>query len=205
MNSFRLAILLTSLSVLFNSCKKDDAQPQAPTNVLINGDFEANPFTQYPVWHSAILKNPQTNPNTYTVDYSTEAATSPVHSIKVSCDTLKSDSTYQVLERVVYTRDFPIPEGAKLTMKVKIKTANIQGKGISFVFGGFWYTNGVVVNNFTSSTDGKVSITGSTEFTEYTLTCDSAPKNLYAVYADLIYLPKTTGTAFYDDMSLTIN
>jgi len=180
-------------------------QPQAPTNVLINGDFEANPFTQIPLWHSGILKNSKTTPSTYTVDYSTEAATSPVHSVKVSCDAVKSDSTYQILERVVYTRDVPIPEGAKLTMKVKIKTANVQGNGISFLFGGFWYINGVVVNNFTSSTEGKVSIKGSNEFTEYTLTCDSAPKDLYAVYVDLIYLPKTTGTAYYDDMSLTIN
>ncbi|RRB00133.1 hypothetical protein [Larkinella rosea] len=202
MNSFRLAVSLAFLFIFFNGCKKDNAQPQAPANVLTNGDFEVNPF---PLWYSATLKNSKTNPTSYTVDYSTEAATSPVHSIKVSCEAVKSDSTYQVLERVVYTRDVPIKEGAKLTLKVKIKTANIQGNGISILFGGFWYINGTVVTNFKSSTEGKVSITGSKEFTEYTLTCDSAPKDLYAVYADLIYLPKTTGTAFYDDMSLTIN
>ncbi len=205
MNSFRLVVSLAFLSILFNSCTKDNTQPQAPVNVLINGDFEANPFTQIPLWHSFIAKDSKANPTSYTVDYSTEAATSPVHSIKVSCDAIKTDSTYQLLERVVYTRDVPIPEGAKLTLKVKIKTANIQGNGISFVFGGFWYVNNVVVTNFKSSTEGKVSITGSKEFTEYTLTCDSAPKDLYAVYADLIYLPKTTGTAYFDDLSLTVN
>lgn len=205
MNSFRLVVSVVLLSILFNSCKKDNAQPQAPANVLINGDFEANPFTQIPLWHSAILKNSKTAPSTYTVDYSTEAATSPLHSIKVNCDAVKSDSTYQVLERVVYTSDVSIPQGAKLTMKVKIKTVNMQGNGISFLFGGFNYVNGVVVTNFKSSTEGKVSITGSNEFKEYTLTFDSAPKNLYAVYVDLIYLPKTTGTAYYDDVSLTIN
>lgn len=205
MNSFCLVVSIMLLSILFNCCKNDNAQPQAPANVLTNGDFEANPFTQIPLWHSAILKDSKTNPTSYTVDYSTEAATSPVHSIKVSCDAIKSDSAYQVLERVVYTRDVPIPEGAKLTLKVKIKTASIQGNGISFVFGGVDYINGVVVTNFKSSTEGKVSITGTKEFTEYTLTCDSAPKDLYAVYADLIYLPKTTGTAYYDDLSLTVN
>lgn len=205
MNSFRLVLSVVLLSILLNSCKNDNAQPQAPVNVLTNGDFEANPFTQIPLWHSFIAKDSKTNPTSYTVDYSTEAATSPAHSIKVSCDAVKGDSTYQILERVVYTRDVPIPEGAKLTMKVKIKTANIQGNGISFVFGGFDYINGSVVTNFTSSTEGKVSITGSKEFTEYTLTYDSAPKDLYAVYVDLKYLPKTTGTVYYDDMSLTIN
>jgi hypothetical protein len=90
-------------------------------------------------------------------------------------------------------------------MKVKIKTVNMQGNGISFLFGGFDYVNGVVVTNFKTSTEGKVSITGSNEFKEYTLTFDSAPKNLYGVYVDLIYMSKTIGTAYYDDMSLTIN
>lgn len=202
MNSFRLVVSVVFLSILFNGCKKDSTQPQAPANVLTNGDFEVYPF---PLWFSAILKSSKTNPNTYTVDHSIEAASSATHSIKVSCDAIKSDSAYQVLERVVYTRDVSIPEGAKLSMKVKIKTVNMQGKGITFLFGGFSFVNGVQAITFSTSTEGKVSITGTSEFKEYTLTFDSVPKNLYGVYADLIYTSKTTGTAYYDDMSLTIN
>jgi ribonucleotide reductase beta subunit family protein with ferritin-like domain len=36
MNTFRLVVSLAVFSILFNSCKKDNKQPQAPANVITN-------------------------------------------------------------------------------------------------------------------------------------------------------------------------
>ncbi len=202
MSYLRFLLSVAILSLLFQGCKKPETQPQAPANLLADADFESYPFQQ---WPSILGRSSKTNPNTYAVEYSIEDASSPTHSIKVSADAFKNDTTFQYIGQSVLISKVPIAEGAKLTMKAKIKTVSIQGNGISIAIGGNYFVNGVASTAFYTSTEGKTSITGTSEFKEYTITFDSVPKNLYSVYALVFYLPKTTGTAYYDDISLTVN
>lgn len=201
MKSIRLLLPLLIASLLLNSCKKDP-EPQTLTNVLTNGDMEMSPYQN---WGSYLGKNSTTSPNKYVIEYSTEAASSPLHSLKVSCDAIKNDTTYQYMQQLLNTTNVPIPAGAKLTLKAKIKTVNIQGNGISLAMGGNQGASGQYASTFYTSTEGKQSITGTNDFKEYTLTFDAFPANTTSLYVLLFYLPKTTGTAYYDDVSLTVN
>jgi hypothetical protein len=202
MKATKVFLFLLSISLLFNSCKKDDAQPQTIANVLTGGDFESSPYS---TWISAVNLKSATKPNSYTVDYSTEAASSPTHSIKVSCSAAPSDSTYQLFQQSLYTASTPIPTGAKLTLKAKIKTVNMQGEGISMAIGGNKGVNDNYASAFFTESRGKVSITGTNDFKEYTLTFDSFPANTYSFYVLFFFLPKTTGTVYYDDVTLSVN
>ena len=202
MKAARIFLLLLSISLLFNSCKKDDAQPQTIANVLTGGDFETSPYS---TWSSAVNKNSTTQPTSYTVDYSTEAASSPTHSIKVSCQAAPTDSTYHLFQQTLYTASTPIPTGAKLTLKAKIKTVNMQGEGISIAMGGNKGVNDNYASAFFTESRGKVAISGTNEFKEYTLTFDSFPANTYSFYVLFFFLPNTTGTAYYDDVTLSVN
>lgn len=211
MKSIGLLLLVLLPILLFNSCKKDDAQPQSIANAVVNGDFEASPYQD---WISAVNRVSKTKPNSYTVEYSTEAASSPSHSIKVSCNTAYNDSTYQLLQQVFYTpsssapasaKILTIPTGARLTMKAKIKTVNIQGKGIVIAVGGNYGVNKNYASAFYTSTEGKVPITGTNDFKEYSITFDSFPADVYSVYVLIFFSPTTTGTAYYDDVSLSVN
>lgn len=58
---------------------------------------------------------------------------------------------------------------------------------------------------FFVSTEGKIAITGTKEFTEYNVTLDSFPGNIDNLVFFLVYHPKTTGSVYFDDVSLTIN
>ncbi|GAB4017231.1 hypothetical protein GCM10028808_48170 [Spirosoma migulaei] len=202
MKATKLFLFLLSIGLLFNSCKKDDAQPVQIANVLTGGDFETSPYS---TWRTDVNKNNTTRPTSYTVDYSTEAASSPTHSIKVSCNAAPSDSTYQLFQQFFYTSSTPIPTGAKLTLKAKIKTVNMQGEGISMAMGGNKGVNDNYASAFFTESRGKVSITGTNDFKEYTITFDSFPANTYSFYVLFFFLPKTTGTAYYDDVSLSVN
>ncbi|MVM36171.1 hypothetical protein GO755_39530 [Spirosoma sp. HMF4905] len=208
MKILRSLFALVALPLLFNSCKKEDAQPQTIANVLTNGDMEASPYND---WGSYLGKNSTTNPNKYVVEYTTEAASSPAHSIKVSSDAVKNDTTYQYMQQFFKLTDRPIPAGAKLTLKAKIKTSGIQGNGISIAMGG----NQAIANasgqitkvnsTFYTSTEGVMSITGTNDFKEYTLTWTALPATTTHVYVLLAYLPKTTGTVYFDDVVLAVN
>lgn len=202
MKATKIFLLLISIGLLFNSCKKGDAQPQTIANVLTDGDFETSPYS---TWASAVNKNSPTQPTSYTVDYSTEASSSPTHSIKVSCKATPNDSTYHLFQQVLYTSSTPIPTGAKLTLKAKIKTVNIQGNGISIAMGGNKGVNDNYASAFYTESQGKIAITGTNDFKEYTLTFDSFPANTYSFYVLFFFLPKTTGTAYYDDVTLSVN
>ncbi|GAB4020700.1 hypothetical protein GCM10028808_63020 [Spirosoma migulaei] len=202
MKATKIVLFLLSSSLLFNACKKEDAQPQTIANVLADGDFETSPYS---TWSSAVNKNSLTQPTSYTVEYSTEAASSPSHSIKVSCKAAPTDSTYHLFQQVLYTSSTPIPTGAKLTLKAKIKTVNLQGEGISIAMGGNKGVNDNYASAFFTESRGKVAISGTNEFKEYTLTFDSFPANTYSYYVLFFFLPKTTGTVYYDDVTLSVN
>ncbi|MFD2934895.1 hypothetical protein [Spirosoma flavum] len=197
-------LLLLLTAAIMNACKKEDAQPltQTVANVLTNSDFEITPYQD---WTNNLGKISTTNPTNYSVSYSTEAASSPSHSIKVTCSAAPNDSTYQYMQQILYTATTPIPAGAKLTMKVKIKMVNIQGNGIALAMGGNQGASAKYASAFYTSTEGKTSIVGTNEFKEYTLTFDAFPANATSMYVLLFFLPKTTGTAYYDDASLSIN
>ena len=97
-----------------------------------------------------------------------------------------------------------IPTGAKLTLKAKIKTVNLQGKGVSLAMIGYQSFRNDVKTVFSTSTE-KTPITGTSEFKEYTATLDQYPGNIDYISIYLFYLPKTTGVAYFDDITLTVN
>lgn len=195
------ALLITSFALL-NGCKKNEPQVQSIDNVVTDGDFESSPYQD---WTSSPYRAATTNPNNYSVVYSTEAASSPSHSIKVSLTASSNDSTFHIFQQVINTIARSIPTGAKLTLKVKIKTVNLQGNGVSLVVGGNQGADGKYAPTFYSSTEGKTLIVGTNDFKEYSLTVDALPANTTSLYVALFYLPKTTGTVYYDDVSLSVN
>jgi len=193
MKAICLLLSLFGLVLLVNSCKKEEAQPQAA--LLPNGNVEQklqNWFFNYDT------RNP-TNPNGYAFGYTSEAATSPQYSLKINCNAVKNDTTfcYYGQERIATDN---IPIGAKLTLKAKIKTV-LLGNGVSLVIRGDKNGQKVVY----TTTEGKTAITGTKDFTEYSVVLDSYPGNIDNLLIFLVYLPKTTGYAYFDDVSLTVN
>ncbi|MCK8496103.1 hypothetical protein M0L20_29825 [Spirosoma sp. RP8] len=201
MKSLRLLLALPVLtsSLFLAACKKEETQPQTalPANgLLVNGNIDQSAQG----WFFGTDSTKPTNPNGYTSGASTEAYSSPQYSLKISCSQVKDTATF-----CFYGQQFipfkTIPIGAKLTLTAKIKTA-LVGPGVSLAIRGDKGNTSAVV--FVSSQD-KTSITGTRDFTEYSVTLDSFPGGIDNLLVYLVYLPKTTGSVYFDDLSLMVN
>jgi hypothetical protein len=188
-----LSLLLFSLVLLVDSCKKEEAQPQTP--LIANGNIEQ----EFQGWFFNYDLQHPTNPNGYDYGFTAEAASSPKYSLKVNCNQVKNDTAFCYYgQQKIATAT--IPTGAKITLKAKIKTA-LKGNGVSLAIRGDKNNKDV----FFVSTQGKTSITGTQEFTEYSVVIDSYPGNIDNLQIFLVYLPRTTGYVYFDDVSLVVN
>jgi len=190
-----LAITLLLTTLLVNSCNTKDVQPQ--TQLLPNEDLEQDPAKQW----SLILDNHINNPNKYKGEYSTEAAASGTHSLKISCDTIRNDTTSCYFLREITPGS--LATGAKLTLKTKVKTVDLKGTGLTIVLFGYKVYN--TGSKVVFSTSTPVPAKGTTDFTEYTVVQDKYPGGVDYIYVALFYEAKTTGKAYFDDISLTAN
>ncbi|MCC5612758.1 hypothetical protein LC612_40240 [Nostoc sp. CHAB 5834] len=184
---------MLSLVLLVNSCKKEEVQPQNP--LIANGNIEQ----EFQNWFFNYDLQNLTNPNEYAYGFTTEAASSPKYSLKINCNQVKNDTAFCYYgQQKISTATIPI--GAKVTLKAKIKTA-LKGNGVSLAIRGDKNNRDV----FFVSTQGKTSITGTQEFTEYSVFIDSYPGGIDNLLIFLVYLPRTTGYVYFDDVSLVVN
>ena len=193
MKNYRNTFILIFTIFVIYGCKKDSS-PQI-TSLLKNGNIETG-FDGWSFGHGYGLVS---NPNGYDFGYTSEAATSPKNSLKINCNSVKNDSAF-----CYYSQSFPaekITVGKKITLKVKIKTVNITGNGISLAIRG----DKDKKQSFFFSTETTKVIKGNSDFTEYTLTTDAYKGDASTIYIFLVFENKTTGYVYFDDVEVTAN
>ncbi|MBO0949190.1 hypothetical protein [Fibrella forsythiae] len=190
------AILLLLAALSLTGCKTGDVQP--PSQLLPNGDLEQDPARQ---WSLNFRDNLTSNPNKYRAEYSTEAAASGTHSLKLTCDTVRNDTTHCYFLQEITPGSLAV--GTKLTLTAKIKTLNLTGKGLTMVL--FGYKTSPTGSKVTFSAYTPVPANGTTNFTDYSVMLDQYPGGVDYIYVALFYEAKTTGTAYFDDIFLRTN
>jgi hypothetical protein len=194
----KLQVLFFSIFVIFTiSCKNTDVTPTAvtQTNLLVNGDIEGGSSNWY------FGSYPQYNSNGYTSGVSNEFSASPKSSLKINCEKVINDSILCFFSQTFPTTN--LKTGAKLSLKVKIKGVNLTGEGLSIAFRGD--KTGVATPMFFQTSQGITSLKGTFDFKEVTVSLDSYAGNADKILVFLVYLPQTTGAAYFDDISLTTN
>lgn len=194
--------LFVSISLVYGCKKTDDVQ--VPSQLLSNSDMEQQTSltSSRGNWLFGYYYNLTSNPNGYKASYTTEAAASGSHSLKISCSSIRNDTTFCYFEQDIFPTT--LTPGKKLTLKAKIKTDNLVGQGVALAMIGYKQIGNQNNIVFFPSTE-KTPITGTSDFKEYTVTLDSYPGNIDVIAIHVFYLPKTTGTIFVDDVSLTAN
>lgn len=123
---------------------------------------------------------------------------SPTHSFTISRTT--PDSVNIGYYAQIYSRQMPV--GDNLTLEAHIKGVNLEGEGVSIM---------ILCNDENNtpvqfvSTEGTISITGTFDWTPYTIDLVDLQSSVKTIYIFLIYLPNTTGAAYFDDITLTRN
>ncbi len=190
----QIAFLTTLLS-----CKKDNDNStpvvQTPIGVelLKNGNFEDVGKD----WYLFYEPRDTVNPNKYTMEGSEEFAVSPKKSLKIKCDKVVDVSKYCQVNQTFSTTG--IKTGAKLVLSAKIKAVNLAGTGVSIAIRGDKMNQ---PNVFFTTSQGKTPIVGDFNFKEFTLTLDAYAGNADFIIVFLVFLPQTTGTVYFDDVSL---
>lgn len=188
--SFISLFVWVAISII--SCKKDE---KSPTEYVSNGNIEEGMSS----WAFRYDDANPTNPNQYTFGYTNEFAASPKNSLKANCLQIKTTNAFGYFVQQIATNNFK--KGQKLTLKAKIKGVNLTGKGVSLALRGD--KSGQVNSVFFKSTQDSQSITGNFDFKEYTVSLDSYAGDADYILIFLVYLPETTGSVYFDDISVT--
>ncbi|GAB3508164.1 hypothetical protein GCM10027341_43590 [Spirosoma knui] len=187
-------VVLLIASLLGCTTKETSNEPQ----FVVNSDIEKTPGQE---WVFNYHNGDNRNPNGYLFEHSTEAATSGTHSLKLSCKTIRdSSASCFVYQSFASTQ---IPASSTITLKAKIRTVNLKGRGVSITLRGDKIVNGKGNPVFYTSTDGVVTINGTTDFKEYFASRDGYGGNTDYLAVILAYLPGTTGTVYFDDVTVT--
>lgn len=190
-------LLFILLVVTILSCKKNE-NTLIPSELTNNGNIEKG----FESWFFGFDVAHPKNPNNYTYGFTEEFAASPKNSLKINCNKVTNDTAFCFYSQTIPTTNLRV--GSKLTLKVKIKTLNMVGEGISIAIRGD-KTGANLQTVFFKTTQGVTQITGNQDFKEYSVSLESYAGDANEIFLFLVYLPKTTGSVYFDDISLTEN
>jgi len=180
-----------AIAILLISCSKNNVSPivQIP---LGNTDMESG-STQPSNWFYGFTAKD------IAMTWSTDASSSPSHSLEMSRSTVTDQTSYAAWGQ---NYQGAMPVGKDLTFTAKIKSDNLVGQGVSIVI----RVDGATTQNLQiSSTQGNQTINGTFDWKTYTVNLASLTSQAKYIIVYLVYLPGTTGKAYFDDVSLTHN
>ena len=127
--------------------------------------------------------------------WATAVSSSPTHSLQMSRTTITDVSSFAAWGQ---TFQGVMPIGKDLTFAVKIKGDNLVGQGLSIA---------IRVDDTTtalqfSTTQGNIYIGGTFDWKTYTVKLPGVSSQAKYIVVYLVYLPSTTGAAYFDDASL---
>ena len=175
------------------ACKKNDGLN--PVQILVNTDVETGTLAPNS-WGA----DPGTS-GVYSLEWTKDIAFSSTHSLKISAQNSTSPGFsywYQAFQG-------EMPNGKDLILSAKIKGDNLTGQGVSIAIRG---DNSIPATSNGSqfmTTQGATSIQGTFDWTTYSVKLTNLSSDTKRLYVFLVYLPNTTGTVYFDDITLTHN
>ena len=183
------------LDELFNENTPTPAWGRAKTNqeqLLLNTGFD----TRDAAW--SFVAVPSNNPNGYAGTWTDEHVVSPGYALRTNHEgELVDGGSFAYWRQTVSAPSYPL--GARLSLKGEIRLNGIDGTGVALTVRANT-TDSEAVLLFT--TFNLLTITGSHDFTQYMLDIDY-PEGFDSITVFLILTGNTTGTVYFDDVTLT--
>ncbi len=132
-------------------------------------------------------------------EISQEAAASGNYALKIYVSPEEEAAASSYWRYII--RKPQVPEGTKLVLKAKIRTEEVTGPGVVMAMRGDNFRAGRSPLNITS--ENQLRITGTSDFTEYVIDwLDYFPEGVDALYIFLLLKEGSTGTVYFDDITL---
>ncbi len=186
MKTFTLLYLPFLLLTLLIGCKEEEDDPfPSGTELLKNPSAESGSDD----WLNREAQ--------YFLEWTDEEAADGNGSLKIRSDQQVDDFGYWVQGIT------EIPKGKRLQLSTKIKTNEVDGEGVFIVIRTDSSLNNDQLQFYT--TQNNLFIGGTQDWTEYSLEMDEEVKEeVEIIYVFLIFGRQTTGTAYFDDVSLKV-
>jgi hypothetical protein len=171
------------------SCKKEEPVPEPvlPSQFLSDTNIE---MLQDAAWFSSL------NEFGFKLARVDTVSLSPTHSLMITRTVSDTVNYAYYVQR--YNRQMPV--GKNLTLEAHIKGVNLVGPGVSILIRCDDSANTPLQ---AAGTQGTVTINGTFDWTSYTTELTNVDSQAATLYAILIFLPNTTGTVYFDDITLT--
>jgi hypothetical protein len=162
-------------------------------NIIRNDNVElGNDQPHY--WRSCIVGY-----NDYQIYRTVEYYCSPGHSLKISVDKVwHTDSFAYWQQPIPYDTSFQ--NDFILTAHLKLK--NVVGQGIACAVRGDNTRNPSGMAEAFYTTQYKIPIIGTEDWKDYNLIVTDIPETIKCLTVYLLFLPQTTGTVYFDDITL---
>jgi hypothetical protein len=132
---------------------------------------------------------------------SSEHAFSRSHALKIAVENPVSEIFAWYL-----TLADKLPLNKEITLKVSVKTDNLRGQGVALTVRAdetAFPANRILLFN---TTRDQLVITGSSDWQEYSLALKGKiPMSAKSISIYLLYLPRTTGSVYFDDIGIEFN
>jgi hypothetical protein len=186
LNVNRLAIVIALLFTALSACEKKNDTPE----LIVNGNVESGLGVPTAWWQAPEL----TGMTGFTLAWTDTESYSARNSLMISRQTI-SATDYSYWGQVIYDK---IPIGKTVTLKVKIKGV-LTGDGVCVAIRGDGATD---MLQFVT-TEYLHKITGTFDWTEYSIQLPNIVSATESLWVFLIYRPNTSGSVYFDDISLT--
>lgn len=202
------AIVFILVITLLSGCGKKEPYVYKGVELLKNGDLEEeDPGTNFPKgwdkggqagldenkkWIKA--SDEQLAQIKYIVDE--EAGN---NYIKIKTD-ITADENNFIYAYQAYEDN--MPSGKQLKLTARVKTEGLTGEGAAIAISCIGAGTDGAASQF-ATTQGKIQITGTQDWTTYTVELtERVRSDIKIIVVYLLYLPETTGTVYFDDVSL---
>lgn len=178
-------------TVYFDDLTLTTETPSAPLYSLQNLDFEEG--SSYPeFWWSGATKR-----NSFDISLVNDVALSLNQSVLIKSDASSNEFAYwaQTIEANQLI-------GKKLSFNVNIKGIDITGEGIAIAIRGDDNSSSSNSAEIFYTTQGRMTIDGTFDWKSFNVESEIIPNNIDVITVYLIYLRNTTGTVYFDDVSL---
>lgn len=195
-----LNVTLIAFILFFTFACSFDDEVRMYVSLDSNGDMEeVDPVnSSYALGWSLRAEN-FNPPNNYTYRRTDKYAASGSYSAMLKADEVDSPDEFWYLIQEIDIQDIPL--GAELTLRIKVKTVNLQGKGFEVAMYGqheFEPHSGI----YRSSYEVTKQVSGDNDWEEYVMQIPAFPSNLRNLNVLLILSPNTTGEVYFDDLKL---
>lgn len=189
-----MMISANSGSVYFDNLNVTVSDASPPVTNLMNGNMEAG-VNSPDYWRFG-----SGNTSRFNFAWTTDEYLSPDHSIKISSQGSGNDFSF-------WTQTISASQlsNKKITLTANIKTVNLLGKGVYIAIRG----DDTLIPSGSAetfvTTQGNKQITGTFDWKKFSVTLDNVPSNIKSLTFYLIYGENTSGSVYFDDLSLTTN